>query len=177
MIISKLTLPKSIFDKLPISIQNGFQNNFDVDILDMSLIIEIYNYLNTLPTSNIYQDTTNLLDFSFKQSNTNNLTAIVNKVEMLKDHFITYLKTPLGSFPFDPNVGCKIPEYVKLKENALKQELVEAELTRIISSINKSYNSKLVLTDFKINIDENDVANIYITVVFDDGSSLNSVLK
>lgn len=176
MIISKKTLPNSIFIKLPISIQYSSQNDFDVDILDISIRVEIYNFLNNLPLST-YQDTTQIFDLKFDLSNTNNLQIITNKVDMLKDYFITYLKTSKGSYPFDPTIGCRIPEYLKLKENSLKSELIRNELTNIISSINISYDAKLLLTEFELIVDSNMIANIYITVVFDDGSSLNSVLN
>jgi len=141
MKIDLLSLDVSIRNQLPLSLQ---LETAPVEL--NALPVNIQKLINDNVKSIIYADVyrpINIIDLTFKKSNYNDIEFITSKRKAIIEYIQNFLLTPKGSYPFDPEFGTEIKNFLHVKNSLLQQSLLDSELKNISNVLSDSFNEEI----------------------------------
>jgi len=132
------TLPSNILSKIPFTIRLNAKNgliNFDALSPEIQyLLLEHRDETNVEPIE--YTD--RVFDLRPAMSVYNDFETINSVKDVLKEYFRNYLMINQGSYPFDPNHGNKLKQYLFMKDTFVAETLINEEIgfmTNLVSSM------------------------------------------
>lgn len=145
MEISISSLPRSVQERLPISIRT-FKDTYEIEDLPPTIRNIIEDYLDNI--DNIRYET--VFDTTPHVSEYGDFDTIKNirilVLEYLKNYFMTYEE----DYPFDPYFGSKLKKYLQVRDTSLQQTLIGTEVQSIINVISADLGASIQIEDVKI---------------------------
>jgi len=150
MLVKTKELPEYLYKKLPISLQ--LSDEFDsVLIKDKILRREIENYISGAPNSTKPQSPEKILDITLEQ-HSKGLGQITDPVDFLIFNVRNFFSIKEGNYPFDPQFGTRIYEYVKVLDGAQLKQQIYNEIDEFLTNLITQNDLNLSYTIDEINI-------------------------
>jgi len=151
MIVKVSELPKEIQQKLPLSLR--IKDTIDTDYLNVNLKYEIENYLKSALSNIDLKDTNKeIYDIIFDKGKYD-IKHITDIKELVITYIKNYLLTKKGSYPFDPEFGTNLYNYIQTKDLPFIATIISQELSQLIKDISNMLSDKNVsisITSLKI---------------------------
>ena len=153
MLVKTKDIPEYLYKKLPISLQ--ISDEFDtVLIKDKILRREIENYFLGAPDNTAQpQQSQKILDITLEQ-NTKGLGQITDPIDFLIFNTRNFFSIKEGNYPFDPQFGTRIYEYIKVLDGVELKQQIYNEIDDFLSNLITQNNLKLSYTIDEINIEK-----------------------
>jgi hypothetical protein len=150
--INLSTLPIDILTKIPISLRVA-KDEYDVDELPLDIQYLVSHYLETKQLNISYD---NVYDAKPEITVYNDLETIREEKKLLLNYFRNYMLTKVGSYPFDPNFGCRLKEQLQTRDTSLRHTLVSNEIELIANVLGNDYNTPINVKEVEIVNEEHD---------------------
>jgi len=151
------SLPEQIRKILPLSLQ--IQDEIDVDILPIHLKETILSYLRNFTSTSNNQ---NIIDYTFSKG-----YYSLNQLSTVKDTVIYYIKqffsVPKGSYPFDPEFGTVLYEYIQTRNISIIELILNKEINELLYQIKRLFNVNVSVNSIIVDTyDLTERAELYI---------------
>ena len=157
------TLPKSVLSKIPLSIRT-FKSVYEFSELPFPVQKDIEDYLD----KSISIEYPAIYDLSPKLSNTGDLTTLTTIEDTIIFYLLNYFKILPGSYPFDPQFGCKLKYHLQTKDTSLRQMLLSSEASRIAEVLSADFGADIQILEISSKEVQKDIASssseIYIKI-------------
>lgn len=154
-------LPSDILAKIPYSLRcAGDEHTISELPNDVQYIIREYLYTITQK-----MDYRAVYDFQPEVSVYGDFDVFKSKKDLVKHYLYNYLAIFIGSYPWDSNFGCNLKQQLQTKDASLRQTLVANEISLIINVIRNDTDSKITVTNLKIQKNTTDAHTEYSAVV------------
>jgi len=157
-------LPINILAKIPFSLRIA-KSEYDIDELPLEIQYLVNKYLENKKLNINYDD---VFDVKPELSVYNDLSIINEEKKLLLNYFKNYMMTKIGSYPYDPQFGCRLKEQLQTKDTSLRHTLVSNEIELIANVLGRDYNTPISIKKIEIINNEHDLYVEYnVTVVLE----------
>jgi hypothetical protein len=166
MIINLESLPLEIYRKIPISIKT-YKKEYELS----ELPFEIQKLIGTINLKKEITYTDTVYDFKPLVSEYGDYTVISNLRELVIDYMTNYLKTLYGEYPFNGSVGSNVKRLLQKRDTTTQRLFLTEELNRMIRSFGSTIDKNIVIKDFSVKKNANNVQTDYdlnIIMTIDD---------
>lgn len=138
MTVTLSKLPVFIQNQIPLSIR-VFKDEYEFVELPGEIQDLIRPYTSTDPTVRYFL----AFDILPEISVYGDFKTIPDIVEVISEYIKNYLMIRPGDYPFDPNFGSKLKEYLHTKDTTFRRHLISQEVNNIITVIQADLGNRI----------------------------------